>query len=76
MGDKKELRQRVEAEKEELELRLAKLEAQGTPAANDSIAGIERELDELQSRLRGGWDSISESAARRLNDWLDKVQAA
>lgn len=76
MTEKKELRQRVDAEKKELQARLAQLKVKGTAAANDQAEKIEGELQDLENSLREGWDNLSEKAARKLNDWLDRNKAA
>jgi predicted nucleic acid-binding Zn-ribbon protein len=76
MSERKELRLRIEAERKELEARLARLRVEGTAAANASAEAIEKELKELQTHVRDGWDNLTEAAAGKLNKWLDKAKAA
>lgn len=76
MSEQRELRLRVEAEKKELEARLARLKVEGTAAANDAAESIEKELKELQTYVRDGWDNLTETAAAKLNKWIDKAKAA
>lgn len=76
MSEREELRLRVEAEKKELEARLARLKVEGTAAANATAESIEKELKELQTYVRDGWDNLTEKVAGKLNEWLDKAKAA
>jgi hypothetical protein len=76
MSERKELRLRIEAEKAALEARVARLRAEGTAAANDAADTIEKELKELKTYVRDGWDNLTDKAAGKLNDWLDKAKAA
>tara|TARA_R110002096_G_scaffold436100_2_gene667763 strand:- start:15776 stop:16009 length:234 start_codon:yes stop_codon:yes gene_type:complete len=72
MSEINELRLRIHAEKKALEARLAKLRADGTATANTAAETIETELRELEGTLRDGWDKLTDAAAHKLNDWLEK----
>jgi hypothetical protein len=76
MSERNELRLRIDAKKKALEARLAKLRVDGTAIANDAAETLETELKELESNLRDGWDNLTDGAARKLNDWLEKHKAS
>lgn len=75
MSERNELRLRIDAEKKELEAKLARLRADGTAAANDAAKKLESTLEELDEHLRSGWDNVTEAVAGKLNDWLAKLHS-
>lgn len=70
MSEKAELKSLVEAKRKQLEADLAKAKADAHGNANDQAEKIAHKLEELKSQLGDGWDNLSESAAKNLNDWL------
>lgn len=65
-----ELRHRVEAKRKELEASLERAKADAAGKTSETVERIQRELNELNDRLKDGWDNLSEAAADQLNEWL------
>lgn len=70
MSETAELKSRIEAKKKQLEAELAKAKADAHGSANDATEEIARKLEELESHLHDGWDNLSETVSKKLNDWL------
>lgn len=65
-----ELRDRVEAKRKRLEARIAELRADTRAEARAERARLEKRLEHLAASLQGGWESLTDEAARTLNAWL------
>jgi len=70
MGETEELKNRIEAKRKQLEADLAKAKADGQGSTNDAAEEIAKKLEELKTSLSDGWDNLSESVSKKLNDWL------
>lgn len=68
---KDELRNRVEAKQRELQARYLELKADTQERAREERDRVKRKLDELQEAVKGGWDTLSDRVAAKLNDWLE-----
>lgn len=80
-NEKRELQQRYEAKKKELESKVADLKADFTRSANDAAAQSEEQVALAQERLReveqmtkDGFDQLTNEAASRVNDLLDRIE--
>lgn len=72
MGEKEELRDRVEARKKRLEARISELKADSRSEAREESKKLERQLDELAKDLKSGWDDLTDAVAGKLNAWLKR----
>lgn len=70
MTEKDELRDRVEAKKNQIQSRISELKADARSEAREESKKLQAKLDELAETLKGGWDGLTDSVAGKLNDWL------
>ena len=70
MSQKEELKDRIVAKRKRLEAQLSELKADARSASREQANRLQSQLDELNESLKGGWENLTESVARRLNDWL------
>ncbi len=72
LGQKDELRDRVEAKRKELESKLYEYRANSRQQGRETVNEIESRLDELGNMLHTGWENVSDTVAGKLNVWLEK----
>jgi hypothetical protein len=65
-----ELKHRVLARKLELEARLEHIKADTAAKTAEVRIGIQKDLDDLGSRISEGWENLSEATVQGLNDWF------
>lgn len=65
------LRDKVEARKHELLMKLRDLKAEHDPKVDEARSKVKHQLDELEAHLKGGWDKVSEATRAKLHHWLD-----
>jgi hypothetical protein len=65
-----ELRHRVEAKRKMLEARLEETKVGTFAARSEAARELRAKLRELDERIGDGWDTVTEEAAARLNEWL------
>jgi phage-related protein len=70
MSETDELKARVQAKRKELEAKLHQLKADSRGDAEEAQRSIERKLTELERLVSDGWDRMTESTARKVNEWL------
>lgn len=70
MSQRDELKDRVEAKKLRLQAKLHELKADTRSTSRDEVRKLQAKLDALSEDLKGGWDSVTEKAASKLNEWL------
>jgi len=70
LKQREELKDRVEARRREWEAHLANLKADGRAEAREEIKKLETRLQEIQEKLKSGWDNLSEEASARINELL------
>jgi hypothetical protein len=70
MNQREELKDRVEAKKLRLQARLRELKADTRSASREEAKKLQAKLDALSKNLKGGWGSVTEKLASKLNDWL------
>lgn len=70
ISQKDELKNRVEAKQRELQARLSELKANTQQRSREELTRIETKLRELKDVLKEGWEDLSESTTRRINQWL------
>jgi hypothetical protein len=71
---KKQLHERVEARRQELECALSGLKSSDGTAPQEKVLAIETALQGLDAHLTGGWDRVSEVDAAQLAQWLEGTQ--
>lgn len=74
MTHTEELKLRYEAKKKELEHRLAQARSDAESAKNDEIERIEERLAALKKTVSHSWDDLTEGAAKKLNEVLDRLE--
>jgi hypothetical protein len=72
LTQKDQLKDKVEVKQKKLQARLAELKAESRESVMKEREEIEHKLAELRATLSDGWNNLSESAAKKINDWLDK----
>lgn len=79
MSEKDELMKRFEAERKNLEARIAELEAEAEDKKDEAKTTLKSATDQLQEKLNDlrstvaeGWDNLTEEGAKRLNALLDR----
>jgi hypothetical protein len=72
MGNRVELRAKVEQRQKELEQALTATEGQGHP--DERINGLKAELRVAADAVQGGWDKVSEVGAEALSRWLETTK--
>lgn len=65
-----ELKHRVLARKHELEAKLEHLKADAIGKTTDLRDCIKQDLGELGDKIEHGWENLSESTVKHLNEWL------
>jgi hypothetical protein len=70
MNNKKELKDRIQAKKKELESKLYEARADARAEARQKVESLQGKLDKLNDYLKEGWDNMSEDVAAKLNEWL------
>lgn len=70
MGEKDELKDRVEAKRLRLQAKLRELKADSRSTSRDEVKKVQAKLDALSKSLKGGWSDVSDKVASKLNDWL------
>lgn len=75
MTQVKELRLRYEAKKKDLEHRIAQARADASSEKNDQSENLRKHLEELEGAVQDSWDKMSESAAKTVNDLLDRFDS-
>jgi len=63
MGQKEELRDRVEAKKKHIESRISELKADSRSEAREESKKLEARLDSLAETIQDGWDDLTEAVA-------------
>lgn len=71
---KKQLRERIEARRQELADALSQLEALEGTAPKEMVLAIQTSLQALEVHVGGGWDHVGEVEAQQLAQWLDSTQ--
>lgn len=74
MTQKQELRLRYEAAKKDLEHRIAEAKADASSQKNDQAENLQDRLKQLESAAKENWNDMSESAAKKVNDLLDRFE--
>jgi hypothetical protein len=69
-----ELKHRILARKLELESRLEGFKADSAGKAADIKKAIQKDLDELESKLAHGWDDLNENVVKSLNEWFKHTE--
>jgi hypothetical protein len=72
LTNKDELKDRVEARRHELMSKYNELKADTRHEAMGARDKIKAKLDEIESDLKAGWESMSEAVRVKLNAWLDR----
>ena len=72
LTQKERLKDRVEVTQKKLQARLAELKADTRDDMIKEREELKKKLSELQTAISDGWNNMSESAAKKINDWLDK----
>ena len=72
LSHRKELKDRVEAKKRQLQSRLSELKADSRSGARDEEKRLRERLENLEDTLEKGWDNLTEAVAGKLNAWLKK----
>jgi hypothetical protein len=67
-----ELKNRVAAKQKQLQARLAELKADGAKTVADERDRIQAKLAELDQTMRDGWESVTDTAAKKISEWLDR----
>ncbi len=70
MSQQDELKDRVEAKKLRLQAKLRELKADTRSTSRGEVEKLQAKLDALSKELKGGWGSLTEKVAGKLNDWL------
>jgi hypothetical protein len=68
-----ELKHRILARKLELEAKLEHLKADTIGKTTEIRKNIQKDLDELGSKIENGWDHLGEPAIESLNDWFKRT---
>jgi hypothetical protein len=70
MNKNKELRLRVEAKVQHIKAEIADMHASAEGSKNDAIATMETKLAQVNEFIHHGWDSLTEDASTKINEWL------
>lgn len=70
MSQTDELKKRVEAKKLSLQAKIKELQADTEATSREEAQKLQAKLDSLNDSIKGGWDSVSEAIAGKLNQWL------
>lgn len=70
MSQTDELKRRIEAKKLSLQAKIKELQADTEATSREEAQKLQAKLDSLNESIKGGWDSMSEAIAGKLNEWL------
>ena len=70
MNNKKELMDRLQAKKKELESKLYTAKADARANARETVEALQNKLNELNNYLKEDLENMSEEVAAKLNEWL------
>jgi hypothetical protein len=70
MSQTDELKKRIEAKKLSLQAKIKELQADTEATSREEAQKLQAKLDSLNESIKGGWDSMSEAIAGKLNEWL------
>ena len=65
-----ELKDRVEAKRLRLQAKIKELKADTRATSREEAQRLQAQLDALAESVKGGWGSVTEAVAGKLNDWL------
>ena len=71
MSQTDEMKDRLKAKKKTLEAKLHEARADSRKESRETVADLEKKLDDIEDALKKGWDNLSESVSARINKWLD-----
>ena len=66
-----ELKDRVEAKKLSMMAKLKEMSADTRHEAREAGASIKKKLSEVEEYVKDGWENLSDSTSKKLNEWLD-----
>lgn len=75
MTQKTELKLRYEAAKTDLKHRIAKARADASSEKNDQVENLQKRLKELETFAQDSWEEMSEAAAKKVNNLLERIEA-
>jgi hypothetical protein len=64
------LKDRIEARKRELQMKYDDLKADTGNEAAEKRGKLKRELEELETHLKDGWEKVSDTVRSKLDKWL------
>ncbi|MCX6644751.1 MAG: hypothetical protein NTY09_00085 [bacterium] len=70
-----ELKHRILARKLELEAKLEHLKADTAGKTADICKSIQKDLDDLGSKIAQGWENLSANAVQGINDWFKQTDS-
>ena len=70
MTQSNELKNRVEAKKLSLQAKIKELQADTQATSRERVKKLQTKLDSLNESVKGGWDSVTEAVAGKLNELL------
>jgi hypothetical protein len=70
MTQTNELKNRVEAKKLSLQAKIKELQADTQATSRERVKKLQTKLDSLNESVKGGWDSVTEAVAGKLNELL------
>ncbi len=70
MSQMDELKNRVEAKKLSLQAKIKELQADAQSTSREEVEKLQARIDALNEDIKGGWDSVTEAVAGKLNQWL------
>lgn len=70
MTQTNELKNRVEAKKLSLQATIKELQADTQATSRERVKKLQTKLDSLNESVKGGWDSVTEAVAGKLNELL------
>ena len=70
MGQKDELKLRVEAKKLILQAKIKELQADASSGSREEMQKLEARLDALTESVKDGWDNLTEKVSGKLSEWL------
>ncbi len=72
MANNDELKDRVEARRHELLAKYNDLKADARGSSKEARNRIKQRLDELESDLKDGWQSVTDATRTKLSKWLER----
>lgn len=70
--ERSKLKSEILARRKELEATLARAKADAMEVADEKVDKARKRLDELKTLTKDGFEQMSESTARKLNEWLHR----